>query len=488
MSYVVSSVFSDVVAGGWIGKGEPVRTGIDVPTAIDLDSVSRSCMQNRGLVVQPGHPPGLKTIMENGQPLERQRMYALADIGDVYAAVAAMLSAVANEHGSGRVWLTVPLSYLHRRDAESGFVDTRIQGTDNSDRDEPYSFTPTGDGTRRILLGMYYFHEATGRNPTRGAGEGEGEAMSKAVDAGDALSELEQSLMDLNKHEHNTSGLEQLHAIQKQVAEDVGSTGLASDPWSELEKSMMNVIDSSDRPRPTFAKLTKAPSEPGRQYVQPVNPFPPLWSYDSKSPVLDGGVWLRSRPGEKHGPNETGASGPCDVDCKKCAHERIVAREAASKEPEQPESWSAQVEYREAAKPVTVGKYRIVKVDREAMGLPPVPVGEFSAPGEPLRVKVLEDGTFTVSKEQMYRSRIEHQTAMPDPLDQVIDGWRLRDLVSKDRDMQRHDDCPRYFTPAQRAAVSAYWSAQLRAKVEASRAAAAESEPSVRYCEVEPWE
>ncbi len=137
-------------------------------------------------------------------------------------------------------------------------------------------------------------------------------------------------------------------------------------------------------------------------------PSPPSWANDAKRPVLDGGIWLRSRPGEKHGPNETGASGPCDADCRKCAGG-----------PTSP-AWRA-----------------------------------------------------------------------PDPLDEVIDGHALRDLLRWDERFRREwfsgAAVPR-FSPAQRAAVSAHWSAELRAKVEAKRKADAAAATSVRYCEVEPWE
>jgi hypothetical protein len=55
-----------------------------------------------------------------------------------------------------------------------------------------------------------------------------------------------------------------------------------------------------------------------------------------------------------------------------------------------------------------------------------------------------------------------------DPLDVTYDGRSLRWCLAIDTAVQRHDD--RYFTltSAQRAAVSAHWSAELRAKVAAS--------------------
>jgi hypothetical protein len=70
-----------------------------------------------------------------------------------------------------------------------------------------------------------------------------------------------------------------------------------------------------------------------------------------------------------------------------------------------------------------------------------------------------------------------------DPLDAEHDGVRLAALLIRDHNNQR-EKLPRpgrahAFTPAQRAAVSAHWSAQLRAKVEASEAADAARRPSV---------
>lgn len=61
-----------------------------------------------------------------------------------------------------------------------------------------------------------------------------------------------------------------------------------------------------------------------------------------------------------------------------------------------------------------------------------------------------------------------------DPLDVEHDGVTLRDLIEIDRmhrqesfgATQRRD----WFTPSQRAAISAHWSAELRAKVEATKA------------------
>lgn len=70
----------------------------------------------------------------------------------------------------------------------------------------------------------------------------------------------------------------------------------------------------------------------------------------------------------------------------------------------------------------------------------------------------------------------------PDPMDEVIDGLTLRQILVC-RELADQEGLLSNLTPAQRAAVSAHWSAQLRAKVEASRKADGEREASVRYCE-----
>lgn len=60
----------------------------------------------------------------------------------------------------------------------------------------------------------------------------------------------------------------------------------------------------------------------------------------------------------------------------------------------------------------------------------------------------------------------------PDPLDVKYDGVTLRLLLDQEQ-MRQRTERPRRsfepFTPAQRSAVSAHWSAELRARVEASK-------------------
>lgn len=55
----------------------------------------------------------------------------------------------------------------------------------------------------------------------------------------------------------------------------------------------------------------------------------------------------------------------------------------------------------------------------------------------------------------------------PRPID-PLDGETLRCMLARDEAKRREDLLGATFTPQQRAAISAYWSAQLRAKVAAS--------------------
>jgi len=57
--------------------------------------------------------------------------------------------------------------------------------------------------------------------------------------------------------------------------------------------------------------------------------------------------------------------------------------------------------------------------------------------------------------------------SLADRLDHEIDGIRLRELVARD-ELQRRERSGAKFTPAQRAAVSAHLSSELRKRVEAS--------------------
>ena len=76
------------------------------------------------------------------------------------------------------------------------------------------------------------------------------------------------------------------------------------------------------------------------------------------------------------------------------------------------------------------------------------------------------------------REAIRRAPPSADPLDAVIDGVMLRTLLDVDCDNRMDKPHPQAFrlSPAQRSAVSAHWSAELRAKVAASTAADRERE------------
>lgn len=91
----------------------------------------------------------------------------------------------------------------------------------------------------------------------------------------------------------------------------------------------------------------------------------------------------------------------------------------------------------------------------------------------------------------LWLRKIASQGPTIGPLDETIDGVSLHELLDKDSRARQEVLRPLPFTPAQRAAVSAYWSAQLRAKVAASAKADAERERNRVVIEHdvddEPW-
>ena len=83
--------------------------------------------------------------------------------------------------------------------------------------------------------------------------------------------------------------------------------------------------------------------------------------------------------------------------------------------------------------------------------------------------------------------------SLVDPLDAVIDGMTLRRLLELDTARRREQDLRSIpyglsdlFTAAQREAVSAHWSAELRAKVAAAKAADAERERNRVLVDLDP--
>ena len=72
---------------------------------------------------------------------------------------------------------------------------------------------------------------------------------------------------------------------------------------------------------------------------------------------------------------------------------------------------------------------------------------------------------------------IEEPPAPVDPLDVKHDGWTLRQLIEHNHKRRMEEFAlGHHYTPGQKAALSAHWSAQLRAKVQATKAADAERE------------
>lgn len=98
-------------------------------------------------------------------------------------------------------------------------------------------------------------------------------------------------------------------------------------------------------------------------------------------------------------------------------------------------------------------------------------------------------GLFAMDEHQL--TLVPAPAPAPDPLDKMVDGWPLRQLLHMD-ERARHGEnvisreSRRAFTPAQREAVSAHWSAQLRAKVAASDAAAKSRDRNQVVLEADP--
>lgn len=123
----------------------------------------------------------------------------------------------------------------------------------------------------------------------------------------------------------------------------------------------------------------------------------------------------------KHGPGGSGLAGPCDPDCRKCAVERQQKLAFAR----------------------TVAHLTSPQASSPTIETPSMPVD-----GPPV-----------------------------DPLDTKYDGWTLRHLlevnsaIAEERpvDERLPHPLPIPMTSTQRAAVSARWSAELRAKVDASK-------------------
>lgn len=159
--FTVGHVFGEIV-GAWCGRGEPARLGVDVPATSDLLEVALARCMAVGLDVQPAPvDPVRHLIVPDGdgtRTLERRSVYGLCSLDSVQAAMLAMIDHVRAREGAGRIWFCRRPSYLNRRGENGdGCVMTRLEGRESEFPDPPV-FTPTGDGSRRVVIGAYYFH------------------------------------------------------------------------------------------------------------------------------------------------------------------------------------------------------------------------------------------------------------------------------------------------------------------------------------------
>lgn len=159
--FAVGHVFGEII-GDWCGRGEPARLGQDVPSTSDLLEVALARCMADDLDVQPAPSgPVRHLIVPDGdgtRTLERRSVYGLCSLDSVQAAMLAMIDHVRARDGAGRIWFCARPSYLNRRGENGdGCVMTRLEGRESEFPDPP-AFTPTGDGSRRVVIGAYYFH------------------------------------------------------------------------------------------------------------------------------------------------------------------------------------------------------------------------------------------------------------------------------------------------------------------------------------------
>jgi hypothetical protein len=156
--FKVGHVFSEVI-GNWNGKGAPVEVGREVARFDDVAHYASIRCQDLKLEAQQWHGSGGRHLeLGDGTRLERHSVYGLCDLGAVFQATSALIEHIHAREGSGRIWFVAPPSYLRRRaEDDDGHIATRIEGIETEQDGYPI-FTPTGDGTRRVLIGAYYYH------------------------------------------------------------------------------------------------------------------------------------------------------------------------------------------------------------------------------------------------------------------------------------------------------------------------------------------
>lgn len=159
--FSVGHVFGEII-GDWCGRGDPARLGQDVPATSDLLEVALARCMAVGLDVQPAPAEPVRHLIvpdgDGTRTLERRSVYGICTLDSVQEAMCAVIDHVRAREGAGRIWFSGRPSYLNRRgEADAGTVATRLEGRESEFPDPPV-FTPTGDGSRRLLIGAYYFH------------------------------------------------------------------------------------------------------------------------------------------------------------------------------------------------------------------------------------------------------------------------------------------------------------------------------------------
>lgn len=161
------------VHGGWTSDGNTAVIGVDVPRIGDLEKEFCRYGELAGfrLAKEANPARGPTLILDDGKTLKRRSIYALSEVNmtSPLEAVRAIMDGIKEKFGEGRIWFTVTPVYLHRHGAPEGHVATRSAGYWKSEHEDVYpaprrdqdQFIPNhnGDGSTRVLMGAYYFHE-----------------------------------------------------------------------------------------------------------------------------------------------------------------------------------------------------------------------------------------------------------------------------------------------------------------------------------------
>lgn len=155
------SVLVDTERGSWLSDGNYVTEGDGIPTAQDVADRTLAHAVNIGLEVLRGLRGGREIVFADGHRVRRRSLYVLAKLNDsdVTAAAHELMADIVHRWGRGQVAFVGKPGYLVHGDRQPGQIATRIEGREVCDEDgERTRVEPTGDGSRRVLLGCYYVH------------------------------------------------------------------------------------------------------------------------------------------------------------------------------------------------------------------------------------------------------------------------------------------------------------------------------------------